>query len=237
MKNSTDMKNSNRRDFIKTGFKIAVVTSLAGSGILSACSDEENDSGQKVSPPEDLMQEHGVLRRIMLIYDNCKMQLINNQTFQHNAISESAAIIRSFIEDYHEKQEEDYLFPIITRANQLSGLVQILWIQHKAGRVITGKLLEICKSKSLTESENKQIVDLLAGFNKMYQPHAAWEDTVLFPAFRKIVSHKEYDKLGEEFEDNEHKLFGQDGFENVIKKVADIEKELGIFDLAQFTPA
>jgi len=59
---------------------------------------------------------------------------------------------------------------------------------------------------------------------------------VLFPAFRKIVSRHEYDSLGEEFENNEHKKFGEDGFETMVNKVSGIEKTLGIYDLAQFTP-
>jgi hypothetical protein len=70
----------------------------------------------------------------------------------------------------------------------------------------------------------------------MYRPHEAREDTILFPAFRKIVSGNEYDSLGEEFEKNEHRLFGSDGFENMVNKVAAIEKQLGIYELSQFTP-
>ena len=60
----------------------------------------------------------------------------------------------------------------------------------------------------------------------MYNPHEAKEDTVLFPAFRKLVSQNEYDSLGEAFEKNEHKLFGEDGFEVIVNKVASIEKSL-----------
>ena len=41
----------------------------------------------------------------------------------------------------------------------------------------------------------------------------------------------EYDFLGEESEDNEYKLFGKDGFESMVNKVADIEEQLGIFEL------
>ena len=70
----------------------------------------------------------------------------------------------------------------------------------------------------------------------MYSPHEAREDTVLFPAFKKIVSGNEYDSLGEEFEDKEHELFGQDGFEMMVNKVAGIEKRVGIYDLSKFTP-
>jgi hypothetical protein len=69
-----------------------------------------------------------------------------------------------------------------------------------------------------------------------YNPHEAREDTVLFPAFRGIVSAHEFDSLGEDFEKKEDELFGDDGFEKMVDKVAQIEKNLGIYELAQFTP-
>jgi hypothetical protein len=77
----------------------------------------------------------------------------------------------------------------------------------------------------------------MARFIRMYRPHEAREDTVLFPAIRSIVSAHEYAALGEEFEDKEHALFGAEGFEGVVDRVARIEKKLGIYDLARFTPA
>jgi hemerythrin-like domain-containing protein len=70
----------------------------------------------------------------------------------------------------------------------------------------------------------------------MYRPHEAREDTVLFPAFRSVVSAHEYDALGDDFEKKEDELFGEDGFFKVVDKVAELEKKLGIYELAQFTP-
>jgi hemerythrin-like domain-containing protein len=70
----------------------------------------------------------------------------------------------------------------------------------------------------------------------MYRPHEAREDTVLFPAFRELVSEHEFDALGEEFEKKEDQVFGDEGFFKVVGQVAELEKKLGIFDLAQFTP-
>lgn len=70
--------------------------------------------------------------------------------------------------------------------------------------------------------------------NKGYEK--AREDTVLFPALRKIISKNEYFSLGEDFEDKEHKLFGKEGFETIVEKVTEIEKQLGVFDLSNFTP-
>jgi len=37
-------------------------------------------------------------------------------------------------------------------------------------------------------------------------------------------------------EDKEQELFGQDGFEKIVVQVAGLEKQLGLFDLSQFTP-
>src|SRR5947199_8557091 len=96
--------------------------------------------------------------------------------------------------------------------------------------------MQLAKESARTENENQKLIDLLTAFNTMYRPHEAREDTVLFPAFRKLISQHEYDSLGEEFEDNEHKLFGEGGFEMMVNKVANLEKSLNIYELAQFTP-
>jgi hemerythrin-like domain-containing protein len=221
-----------RKKFIKTGL-ITVAGSFA-LNLIPSCKEGEEE-GQEVSPPEDLMQEHGLLNRILLIYDHCRMQLVNKATFPMTAIASSAAIIRQFVEDYHEKQEENYLFPRFKKANQLTDLVNVLLQQHQAGRTLTDKIMHLSKNSPITEADSKQLMDALTAFNVMYRPHEAREDTV-FPAFRKIVSGNEYDSLGEEFEKNEHKLFGEDGFDRMVGKVADIENQLGIYDLTQFTP-
>jgi hemerythrin-like domain-containing protein len=228
--------DNSRREFMGQSLKIALASGLTGAGLLAGCKEKEENEEKEVSPPEDLMQEHGLLNRVLLIYDFCKIQLENSHSFQRDALLNSAGIIRSFVEDYHEKQEENYLFPRFEKANQLTDLVQVLRRQHKAGRTITDRIVQLCKVKTLTDSENKNLIQLLADFNTMYRPHEAREDTVLFPAFRKIVSKHEYDSLGEEFENNEHKLFGEDGFEMTVGKVVIIEKQLGIYELNQFTP-
>jgi hemerythrin-like domain-containing protein len=231
-----DLMNTNRREFLEAGFKLAAMSSIAGIGLLACNSKEEGDEGQEVSPPEDLMQEHGLLNRVLLIYSACRTHLINKTSFPVESLANAANIIRTFVEDYHEKQEEQYLFPRFQKANQLTDLVAILLQQHKAGRTITDQITQLTRSQNPTEAETQQLIHLIDQFETMYRPHEAREDTILFPAFRKIVSRHEYDSLGEEFEKNEQRLFGKDGFETMVDKVGDIEKKLGIYDLAQFTP-
>ena len=69
----------------------------------------------------------------------------------------------------------------------------------------------------------------------MYEHHAAIEDTVVFPGWKLTLNANQLDEMNEKFEDIEHEQFGEDGFENALKQMADIEQSLGLSDLAQFT--
>jgi hemerythrin-like domain-containing protein len=205
---------------------------LTATSVLAQQKDKDEDD---VSPAEDLMREHGILKRVLLIYRDVVERIDSNRDFPPDVVVGSAKLIRDFVENYHEKLEEDYLFPRFRKANRLVDLVTVLNTQHQRGRALTDRTLQLAASKD--PAARLQLRDALLRFVHMYEPHEAREDTVLFPAFRKIVSKHEYDALGEEFEKKENQIFGGDGFEKNVAAVGKIEKELGIYDLAQFTPA
>jgi hemerythrin-like domain-containing protein len=220
-----------RRNFLKAG--IAFTATAVPAMVLPGCKPEPEED---VSPAEDLMREHGLLNRILLIYDHCSHHLEKGESFSLIALQDAATVIKTFVEDYHEKLEEDFLFPRFEKANQQTDLVATLRKQHAAGRNITLQIINLAGIKIQTADENKKLINLLSDFNAMYRPHEAREDTILFPAFKKIVSSHEYDSLGEDFEKKEQQLFGKGGFESMVDKVAGIEKQLEIYDLDQFTP-
>jgi hemerythrin-like domain-containing protein len=89
---------------------------------------------------------------------------------------------------------------------------------------------------ALDQAKRDAVVQDMSAFIRMYEPHEAREDTVVFPALRQVVPANEFRDMADMFEDEEHRRFGQAGFEGVVDKVADIEKSLGIYDLNQFTP-
>jgi hypothetical protein len=76
----------------------------------------------------------------------------------------------------------------------------------------------------------------MQAFVKMYEPHEAREDTVIFPAFRQVVPAAELADLGQHFADLERQQFGRDEFGAMVARVGRIEHSLGIYDLGQFTP-
>jgi hemerythrin-like domain-containing protein len=197
------------------------------------------EPAEEVAPAEDLMREHGVLNRVLLVYEECLRRLsAKGSDFSPRLFADAARIIRSFIEDYHEKLEEDHLFPRFEKAGRQVELVKTLREQHRAGRRLTDEMIHLATDAGLRNpADRERLRSDVTRFIRMYRPHEAREDTVLFPAFRGIVSAHEYASLGEDFEKKEHELFGKEGFEGIVEKVAGIEKELGIYDLAKFTPA
>jgi hemerythrin-like domain-containing protein len=223
-------KRASRRNFISAGFAaIPVAASLA----LPSFGETGGKAAEPdVSPAEDLMREHGALSRILLIYDEARHRLDQGKDVDALVITQSAGFIRDFIESYHEKLEEKFLFPRFEKAKKLVDLVTVLRDQHSAGRILTAKIIE---GAPAMKSRAPEMSQWLGAFTRMYRPHEAREDTILFPAFRELVSEHEYAELGEQFEDEEHKLFGKDGFERNIDKIAALEKQMGIYDLAQFT--
>lgn len=215
---------------------------FAGAGLVAAGTDPLRAAGEKkedeVAPAEDLMREHGVLNRVLLVYEEfLRRASVPRPDLAPEIVTEAARVIRGFIEDYHEKLEEDELFPRFEKAGRQVALVKVLREQHLAGRRLTEEVLHLAKGSLRDPGDRDLLAATLRKFIAMYRPHEAREDTVLFPAIRRIVSAHEYAALGEAFEEKEHRLFGEDGFEKMVENVAGIEKHLGIHDLAKFTPA
>ena len=65
----------NRRNFIQKGIQIAALTGFTEMTVFG-CKEQRRGREEEVDQPEDLMQEHGLLNRLLLIYDHCKMHLV-----------------------------------------------------------------------------------------------------------------------------------------------------------------
>src|SRR3954468_2909379 len=122
--------NPDRRRFFDAACKIGAGAFVAaGATTVALAQKDEGKSGKKknskeeeVGPTEDLMREHGVLNRVLLVYDHFIGQLDQKQSLKPELVTSAANIIRTFVEDYHEKQEEDFLFPRFEKARVLTDL-------------------------------------------------------------------------------------------------------------------
>lgn len=231
----SDERVVSRRRFLSASAATAALVSCSGKGGATTTPGAPGEGDAEVTPAEDLMREHGVLRRVLFIFDESAHRLETGVDLPLDQLAAGAGIIRHVIEDYHEQLEEKHLFPRFEKAGKLVDLVGVLKTQHKAGRDVTSQILTLSAGK-LGDPDRAKLAALLRSFNRMYRAHAAREDTVLFPALHQIVGGKAYDELGDQFEDIEKQTLGEGGFEKSVADVARIEQAFGLDDLAKLTP-
>jgi len=188
--------------------------------------DEEGDVGAV----EDLMREHGVIRRILVVYRESALRLrVKPASVPPEILKRAASLLQTFGENYHERLlEEAHLFPAVKKAGgPAASLVDTLIAQHQRGRELTEYVLRATQG-TIGVGHAEPLSRVLEGFARMYEEHAAQEDTIVFQAWKKALSKRQLSEMGELFEDIEHKTFGKDGFDDASEKIADIEAGLGI---------
>src|SRR5579871_246769 len=231
------MTDDRRRFFASA---VGISAAAIGAGVLFADDKKDQKKDQpeeEVGATEDLMREHGVLNRILLIFEEGLRRVHAKEDVSPEVFRAPAALVRKFVEDYHEKLEENFIFPEFQKANKLTDLIKTLKQQHDAGRRVTDVVLRNATGDRFGKDDaRRELTQSCEAFIRMYRPHEAREDTVLFPALHKILPAKRLEELGEQFEKEEDRLFGDEGFEKTVDQVATIEKSLGIYELAQFTP-
>jgi hemerythrin-like domain-containing protein len=231
----TEGNRFDRRQVLAAGIGLLAVTPPLAAVAAKPAGQLDPDEG--VTAPEDLMKEHGVLNRCLLIYEEGMRRIQAKQEVAPEVFLHTAELVRTFVEEYHEKNEENYIFPEFEKAKKLVDLVATLKTQHLAGRRVTAEILRLSQPSLFRSAANRaQLVAACQAFIRMYRPHEAREDTVLFPALRTILSAKQVAALGDRMEEDEHKVLGEEGFERSVDKVAALEVQLGIGDLRLFTP-
>lgn len=224
-----------RRAAFAGAIGLAAGTALLLPGCTKAV-EKEGEGG--VSATEDLMREHGILRRILVVYrESAGLIRTGAASLDAAALVQAADLFRRFGEDYHEKQlEEQYVFPAVRKAGgEGAGLIDALLRQHARGREINEFVSAKCKSGKLATGDAEPVARALESFARMYEIHAALEDTVVFQAWKASMPKAELAELSEKFEDIEHEQFKGDGFDLAVDQVKAIEQRLGLSDLDRYT--
>jgi hemerythrin-like domain-containing protein len=241
---SFDLQELNRRGAFSLAAALATGSFTLADGLLvpARASDKTGDNkGQAgdddISATEDLMREHGVLRRALIVYAELASRLqAGHRDLNLAALAQATELFRQFGENYHERVlEEQYVFPEVRKAGgENEKLVEVLLAQHGRAREITA-YLERIGSRGKIGADAQPLSRALAGMSRMYHAHATWEDTVVFPVWRKTQSKSRLEELAKKFEEMEHQQFGKDGFEDGIERMIRVEKMVGLSDLSHYT--
>jgi hemerythrin-like domain-containing protein len=208
---------------------------LAGGALMVAgCSD--HDDAKDIAATEDLMREHGVLRRVLIVYRETADMLRKGTQIDAKAIATAATLFRDFGETYHERMlEEQFIFPEMRKEQRLAAVVDVLQLQHQRGREVTEYIIGATREGKIEAANAEPLARAMDAMVRMYESHATREDTDLFPAWRKSLSGERLNELSGQFESIEKKQFGTDGFESAVQQIASVEQALNLADLGQFT--
>lgn len=166
----------------------AALLAVAGLGALATLEGcgKAGAGEEDIPATEDMMREHGVLRRLLVAYREVAGMIRADTRFDVSALADAADLFRSFGEDYHEhKLEEEHVFPAVRKAGgPAAALVDTLLQQHQRGREINRFLTDQCRGGAIAPARGNQIADALDSFARMYEIHTAKEDTIVFQAWR-----------------------------------------------------
>jgi hemerythrin-like domain-containing protein len=192
--------------------------------------------GHPLPPAEDLMQEHGVLERILLIYDELSNQFAAGHDDPEGCLNTTTKLITTYVQGHHERVEELVIFPALTKAEVLPELVNTLVTQHQAGRDITDAITARLKAADGKQSSaaKTELAKLTHAFSRMFLPHLARENTVVFPTLRSIMSRDEYGHFASRLQEIEARMKPAD-LKEILKDIDQIEVALGIHDLDKYT--
>lgn len=218
-----------RRRFLSHVPAAAVLGVTLGNNALANAAAKDSSG---VGAIETLMRGHGLMLRTLIIYDVLRDRITRGQTVEPSSIIKTAEVIHGYLEEFHEKAEEKYIFASMERAKLCFDSIQELKIQHGTGYELNRRITSLCRDGKL----GPELCGYLGDFVAMYRHHAAWEDTVVFPAFDELEGSKNLADLSSTIAAEEKQILGRSGFQSFLNQIADVEKQLGIFELSSSTP-
>lgn len=191
--------------------------------------------GERISLGDDLMREHGLMNRLILLYKESANSVRQNDDAR-DVLKSTAKIMLEFIHEFHEENEENAVYPLFNDDKKLHRITRIMEEQHDVGKLITQQILDTVEVGSAPDSATaSRLTEMISQFQQMYIPHAAQEDTLLWPAVQEMKGDAAYMKMGTELEEKENERFGEEYFDKLVSRVERMENKLGIDNLAKFT--
>ena len=136
-----------------------------------------------------------------------------------DAMLRATALVRKFVENYHEKLEEDFLFPEFERRDRLTPLVKVLRQQHAAGRALTDAMAKQFAANEVPPAAKADLAKACRALRACTAPTRPARTRCSSPPCGRSSPAKLLDELGDKFEKEEDRLFGGNGFGKGVEEV------------------
>lgn len=183
---------------------------------------------------EKMLLKNAVIMRILMIFERI-IRILNYKSNGELEIKDTLDKLNNVCKLIKDNLYEMFnlvdkkIYKIFENTKYYS-LIRVLRHQHNIGRDLI-KLIEENINQNFT-TLNVYISDYIY----MYRAIISREDTIITGLVRKILTSEEFVNLSYEFRMDVYKLYGPSWRKNILEKIIDIERSLGIDSLSQFTP-
>ena len=190
-----------------------------------------------VSPTELLSWDHAIMERLMIVFESKIASIAEGESRDLRPINHAALMLKEVGANHHMVDEERLIFPKIELSGRYDDLLKTLRLQHDRGRAILDRIIDLTRNSSVKSiAEMNEITHLCLSFTIMYRPHAALEETVIFPALYDFASNDEIMNIQAIIRGEEKGLLQNKEFGRRLDSLAIIEAQAGTSDLSRFTP-
>ncbi len=195
-----------------------------------------SERSMNVSASEALSREHAMLTRLLLAIDNVVNNALDDIKTDVSPINSAARAIDAVVANHHMVFEEENIYPRMEQIDYLSSMTETLEGQHDDARAVNTMVLDLTRSGKIKNRDQLDELALLTkSFKDMITAHAAWEETVIFPAMYDLLSERDMSDINKKFMQAESKLLGNKGPVEVYRIVDEIEEASGTHDPNLYT--
>ncbi len=182
----------------------------------SAQSDKVKMHHQPTPVVEDLFQEHGVLRRLLVLFD----RFVTIRSVDPRVLIPATTLFAEFGADYHAKTEEKMIFPIFAKSAACH--VQEFKREHKTATAMVKAIASFAKYGHMND-----LCHTIPAFTELYHSHSAREDLIIFAKLRTKLGDRRLHTLSVEVEEFKADILGENAFAEAVKMLNDIEMTYG----------
>ncbi len=238
--------NYSRREMVRGTALAAGTTLILGQAAWAEGKAEsraeargrETIAKNELTPMEELTCQHALVSRILTVYQMTVRQTsgVGMSPPPMQAVATAAGMIRSAVDDFHVRLEEDYLFPLMQKTGKMGDLLSTLREQHAAGRRLTDVILQLTSGEAGGTPNMEALSRNILAYLNWIRPHTAFEETMLYPQIRATLPDRDYEQFQKTLTEATRKKLGPEGFNGLLQKVTELEKSVGVTSLAQWTP-
>jgi hemerythrin-like domain-containing protein len=183
---------------------------------------------KSMRPTDDLMDEHRVIERMLVILTKASNRLEKGQDVDSELYVDAVDFLKNFADKCHHTKEEKLLFEKMMERGVSGevGPIAVMMREHQDGRAHVKSLDKLSKEK-MSKTTREGLIKSSRAYVDLLSKHIQKEDNVLYPLANQILDKEDQKELEKGFEEVEEKVMGPGVHERYHKMIEQWEQKYG----------